>query len=381
MSEQRLTILKKGETTEFSYDIVWKQDFSALADEIRNAGDVPARLCIVTDTNVSSLYLEEAEKSLAPLRCEICHWEIPAGEEHKNLSEIERIYEKLKKSRLDRKDMLVALGGGVVGDMTGFAAATYLRGIRFVQIPTTLLAEVDSSVGGKTGVDFDQYKNMVGAFYQPVLVYMNTDVLSTLSAVQFASGMAEVIKSALIRDASFLDWLEDNRTAVQNRDHEALARLIRCCCRIKAGVVEEDPKENGLRAILNFGHTIGHAVEKLSAFILPHGHSVAIGMNAALYLCEKRGRISHEDCERIRSLMNAYELPLTAGNAIERLRPEESDRISRAFSAEAIVDATKSDKKMEGGRIKFILLSRIGSAEIVRDVSDEELAEAAEFIL
>jgi 3-dehydroquinate synthase len=249
----------------------------------------------------------------------------------------------------------------VTGDLTGFAAATYLRGIDFIQIPTTLLAQVDSSVGGKTGVDFAQYKNMVGAFHQPRLVYMNLRTLDTLPADQFASGMGEVLKSALIRDAALWDWIAENREAVWNRAYAAMSHLIRACCRIKAGVVEEDPAEKGLRAILNFGHTLGHAIEKGRNFELLHGQCVGIGMAGAGWLSVKKGILSEEAYREILDMNLAFDLPVQVS----------------ALSAEEIVAATKSDKKMQDGKIRFILLAGIGNAVIDDSITDEELLCAA----
>lgn len=184
-----------------------------------------------------------------------------AGESQKNLDTVKMIYEKLILAKFDRKDLLVALGGGVTGDITGFTAATYLRGIDFVQIPTSLLAQVDSSIGGKTGVDFDSYKNMVGAFHMPKLVYINVSTLTTLSDEQFISGMGEIIKHGLIKDSAYFDWLIENHDRILARDKDVLMEMIRVSCNIKRVVVENDPTEKGDRALLNFGHTLGHAIE------------------------------------------------------------------------------------------------------------------------
>lgn len=380
MDSDRLTIRKNGSEIEFSYDIVWARDFSGLSGEMKKAGIDPCRICIVTENHVASLYLDVLKEALATTGCELTWIILNGGEEHKNLFEIQKIYEHLIRNHFDRKDLLVALGGGVIGDMTGFAAATYLRGIRFIQVPTTLLSEVDSSVGGKTGVDFDQFKNMVGAFYQPKLVYMNMSTLRTLPPEQFASGMGEVIKSALISDASFFDFLESRADEILAGDDACLRTVIRRSCAIKASVVEQDPTETGLRAILNFGHTIGHAVEKLSDFTLLHGECVAIGMAAASHICEKRGTLTENETKRIRSVISAYHLPLTVKEA-RRQSGQDTDIHLPEITAEEIVRATKSDKKMTGGHIRFILLSSIGNAVIDQTVTDEELLEAASFVL
>jgi 3-dehydroquinate synthase len=376
---ERLTISKKGSELDFSYDIVWTDSFESLPAEIGRAGLRPARICVVTEDRVALLYLDAVKKALEPTGCEIVDVVLNAGEDHKNLFEVQRVYEYLIRGGFDRKDLLVALGGGVIGDMTGFAAATYLRGISFIQVPTTLLAEVDSSVGGKTGVDFDQFKNMVGAFYQPKLVYMNRAVLKTLPVEQLSSGMAEAVKSALIRDRSLFEFLESNSAGIMAGSPDCLQTVVRGCCRIKSEVVEQDPTENGLRAILNFGHTIGHAVEKLSDFTLLHGECVAIGMAAALEISEGRGMITTEEKDRIRSVIRAYGLPLSVSDGVTLHR--RTNAVLPEMTAEDILRATKSDKKMENGRIRFILLDGIGRAVIDRSVTDDEIRSAAASVL
>ena len=271
----------------------------------------------------------------------------------------------LLKTKLDRKSIVVALGGGVVGDLSGFGAATYLRGIEFIQVPTTLLSQVDSSVGGKTGVDFDQYKNMVGAFHQPRLVYMNMNTLKSLPGVQFACGMGEVLKTGLICDRDFYDFVCKNEKKIQELDTELLAQMIRRCCEIKAGVVERDPKEQGERALLNLGHTVGHAVEKLMDFQLLHGQCVAVGLIAAAKISLNRGLLTEEEFQQISNGCKIYGLP----QHVERL------------TAEAVLAATKKDKKMEQGQIKFILMDGIGHSFIDKTVSDQEILEGIREIL
>ena len=275
------------------------------------------------------------------------------------------MYKALIENQLDRKSLVVALGGGVVGDLSGFGAATYLRGIDFIQIPTTLLSQVDSSVGGKTGVDLDQYKNMVGAFHQPRLVYMNMNTLKSLPPVEFACGMGEVLKTGLICDADFYEYVLANHEAIRALDTAALAKMIRRCCEIKAGVVERDPKEQGERALLNLGHTVGHAVEKLKDFQLLHGQCVAIGLVSAAYISWKRDLLTEEEYNRIREGCLLYDLPVSAEGLDET----------------AVLAATKKDKKMEQGQIKFVLMKGIGSSFIDRSVSDEELLEGIREIL
>ena len=349
------------------YDIVMEPSFEKLTEEVNKFHLSERKICIVTDTNVAPLYLEEVKERLSKCCKKISYFVIPAGEENKNLDTVKKIYEHLILEHFDRKDMLAALGGGVIGDMCGFTAATYLRGIDFIQIPTTLLSQVDSSIGGKTGVDFAQYKNMVGAFNQPKLVYMNLDVLKTLPKEQFASGMAEALKSGLIRDQEYFTYLCDEIKAIQSLEQEAILRTVSGSCKIKREVVQNDPKEKGERALLNFGHTIGHAIEKLSDFTLYHGECVALGMVAAAYISFKSGNISKEDLEKIEHIISAYNLPIRLKTA--------------KMSADDVLAATKSDKKMEDGRVKFVLLHAIGDAYISREVSDEMLSDGIRYVL
>lgn len=244
------------------YDIFFANDFNSLPELLAGHGNADRRVCIVTESNVAPLYLDEIRNQLDGKCKELISIIFEAGESQKNLDTVKMIYEKLILAKFDRKDLLVALGGGVTGDITGFTAATYLRGIDFVQIPTSLLAQVDSSIGGKTGVDFDSYKNMVGAFHMPKLVYINVSTLTTLSDEQFISGMGEIIKHGLIKDSAYFDWLIENHDRILARDKDVLMEMIRVSCNIKRVVVENDPTEKGDRALLNFGHTLGHAIER-----------------------------------------------------------------------------------------------------------------------
>ena len=235
------------------YDIFFANDFNSLPELLAGQGIADRRVCIVTESNVAPLYLDEIRNQLDGKCKELISIIFEAGESQKNLDTVKMIYEKLILAKFDRKDLLVALGGGVTGDITGFTAATYLRGIDFVQIPTSLLAQVDSSIGGKTGVDFDSYKNMVGAFHMPKLVYINVSTLTTLSDEQFISGMGEIIKHGLIKDSAYFDWLIENHDRILARDKDVLMEMIRVSCNIKRVVVENDPTEKGDRALLNFG--------------------------------------------------------------------------------------------------------------------------------
>lgn len=350
---------------EFNYRICFHQDFQALADELQKDHITFYRACIVTDSSVQPLYADALREVLESCCHKVIVHTFPAGEENKHLDTVQDLYEHLIEEGFDRKDMLFALGGGVTGDLTGFAAATYLRGIRFIQVPTTLLSQVDSSIGGKTGVDFKQYKNMVGAFHQPSLVYINLSTLKTLNEEQFACGMGEIIKAGLIRDRNFFSWILDNQKAILQKDEEILAEMIYRSCRIKRDVVEEDPLEKGVRAILNLGHTIGHAVEKSKNFSLLHGQCVAAGYVAAAWLSMKRGLLTAEDLKAIEEANYLFSLP----NRVTGLCEEE------------ILKATKKDKKMSRGSIRFILLKKIGEAVIDTSVTDEELSAAIRYIM
>ena len=284
------------------YDIIVEKGFEKLPKLMREYGSGQRTVCIVTDTTVGAFYLEELSSLIEPVCRRVVSFSFPAGEEHKNLDTVNRLYRFLIEERLTRRDLLIALGGGVVGDLTGFAAATYLRGIDFIQIPTTLLSMVDSSIGGKTGVDFESYKNMVGAFYNPRLVYMNLAVLKTLTERQYISGIGEIIKHGLIRNEQYYEWLISNREDILRRELGTCGDMILGSCNIKCQVVESDWKERGDRALLNFGHTLGHAIEKEMKFTMLHGECVAVGAVAALYLSFKRGMLDEKEFLEARGL-------------------------------------------------------------------------------
>ncbi len=340
------------------YDIAFEHDFNALPGMLTELGYKKRRICIISDTNVYKLYGDELSKVLSDVSSDVNSIVFEAGEENKTLDTVKDIYRKLIGFHLDRKDLIVALGGGVVGDVSGYAAATYLRGIDFVQVPTTLLACTDSSIGGKTGVDFDEFKNMVGAFHMPKLVYMNLSTLQSLSAREFASGMGEVLKHGLIKDASYYEWLINHFSEINDRELDVLEHMIQRSCEIKRDVVENDPKEQGERALLNFGHTIGHAIEKYMDFSLKHGECVALGMIAACYISYKREQLSTEEFYEIRDMFMPFFLPITLDDDAD---------------AKKILEYTKSDKKMQAGRIRFILLKDVGKAYIDTTVTDEEM--------
>ena len=354
MTEEKLLVKREGE---FNYPIYFEKDFSYLAEAVKAEGFAGCKMCIVADSNVAPLYASSVKKELQKISDHVFLFTFPAGEAYKNLDTVQDLYQFLIENALDRKSLVVALGGGVTGDLSGFGAATYLRGIDFIQIPTTLLAQVDSSVGGKTGVDFRQYKNMVGAFHQPRLVYMNMSTLRSLPEREFACGMGEILKTGLICDRDFFDFVCANYKVIRTMDPEMLAVMIRKCCAIKAGVVERDPKEQGERALLNLGHTIGHAVEKLMNFNLLHGQCVGIGLVAAAAISRERSLLTNGEYEQICHSLELYNLPLY----VEGLSPMD------------ILAATKKDKKMEQGQIKFILMDGLGKSFIDKTVTDQEL--------
>jgi len=342
------------------YDIVFTQSYDTLWSELDALGCGGKRLCIVTDSRVDEIYGDTVLGLLEGKCRKAVKYAFPCGEENKTLDTVRGIYRFLIEEGFDRKDMILALGGGVVGDTAGYAAATYLRGIDFVQLPTTLLAQADSSIGGKTGVDFDGYKNMVGAFKMPRLVYMNLAVLQTLEDRQFFSGFAEIMKHGLIKDAVFYEWLIEKMYEICERDLDVLQEMLIRSCTVKKLVVEKDPTEQGDRALLNFGHTVGHAVEKAKDFSLFHGECVALGAVAAAYISWKREMLTMEEYYEVRDMFVPFNLPIT----VENIDPAE------------ILKLTKSDKKMESGRIKFVLLKKIGRAVLDNTVTDQELMEA-----
>ena len=347
------------------YNIELRHSFDGLADSIRGLGMSEKRLCIVTDSNVDSIYGETFQNLLKQGGClNVVRFVFPAGEENKTLDVITNLYEFLIQHQFDRSDVLIALGGGVTGDMTGYAAATYLRGIRFIQVPTSLLSMVDSSIGGKTGVDFRGYKNMVGAFYQPSLVYVNLSVLSSLDERQRASGMGEIIKHSLIRDKNYYEWLKEHKSAVLALDPEAVADMVFRSQEIKKQVVENDPKEKGERAHLNFGHTIGHAIEKALNFSMLHGECVALGMVAAAFISNLRGNITTNELSDMENVIASYGLPV---------RFQELDNAT-------VIDNSFHDKKKEGTVIRFVLLDSIGSCYTTTDVTREEMNAAINYV-
>ena len=357
----------------FSYNIILEYNFENLVRNIKSIKrEKYDKICVFTDDNVAEQYLKEVVDRLSVEYSVVITFIMPHGEANKQLDIVEKLYECLIENRFSRKDLLVALGGGVIGDMCGFAAATYLRGIDFIQIPTTLLSQVDSSIGGKTGVDFLKYKNMIGAFYMPKLVYINLNSLRSLPDDQFSCGMGEVIKYGLIMDAGFYGWLLDHNGGIGTLSDDDIFKIVKTCVLCKKKVVEEDPKEQGVRSYLNFGHTIGHAVENLSDFSLFHGQCVAIGMVAAMYISTYHAGMSDitmKDIEKLKAVLTNFGLPYEMPSDIIRSTPED------------ILSVMMSDKKAVGKRIKFIILSSIGCADSYMDFSDEDYISAIREIM
>lgn len=321
-----------------------------LAGEAAWAG-LPRASCalIVTNSTVGPLYAAQLERALRPHYPAVHGVTLPDGEEHKNWSTLNLIFDALLHKGCDRKTVVFALGGGVVGDMAGFAAASYMRGIPFVQVPTTLLAQVDSSVGGKTGINHPLGKNMIGAFHQPRRVVCDLATLETLPARELSAGLAEVIKYGPIADTAFLDWIEASMSALLAREPHALAHAVQRSCEIKAAVVGEDERESGLRAILNFGHTFGHAIEAgLGYGQWLHGEAVGCGMVMAAHLSQRLGRVDAVFVQRLTEIIARAGLP-TKGPAL---------------GADRYLELMRVDKKAEGGEIKFVVIASPGRAAV-----------------
>ena len=316
------------------------------------------RAAVVTNTTVGPLYSARLRSTLAAAGVESFEIVLPDGEIHKNWQTLNQIFDQLIEKRCERKTTLIALGGGVVGDMTGFAAATYQRGAPYIQIPTTLLAQVDSAVGGKTAINHPQGKNMIGAFYQPKLVLADTQTLDTLPQREFSAGMAEVIKYGLIRDLPFFEWLEANVDKIMARDRDALIHAIYESCRNKAEVVAQDEKETGIRVILNFGHTFGHAIETGTGYgTWLHGEAVAMGAILAARFSRRLGDLEQPDLERITKLLHDASLPTVA--------PE--------LGVGTYLRLMASDKKVSNKKIHLVLLRRLGEGYLNDDSTLELL--------
>ena len=326
-----------------------------LLPRLAELAQIQGTLVLITDSNVGPLHAS----SCGEVACLIT---IPAGEKYKTLATVQTIYDQLLAAGVDRQATVVALGGGVVGDVAGFVAATYMRGVDFVQCPTTLLAMVDASVGGKTGVDLPQGKNLVGAFKQPTAVLADINTLQTLPPVEFAAGMAEVVKHGLINDAELFgklesgDWRLTNQSPISN-----LQSLVATAIKVKRDVVQEDPFERGRRATLNLGHTFGHAIEQVSGYQVRHGEGVAMGLVAAANLSARLGYCEASLQTRLEAVLEAQNLPA---------------RIPAAFDPKALYQMMFSDKKKEAGKLRFILLRNVGNCFVTEDVAETAVIEA-----
>ena len=315
-------------------------------------------VAIVTNTIVAPLYLDKLSNSLQTAGVKVIPIVLPDGEAYKNSETLNKIYDALLQNRCERSTTLIALGGGVIGDLTGYAAATYLRGVPFIQVPTTLLSQVDSSVGGKTGINHPLGKNMIGAFYQPQLVLADTDTLKTLPSREFSAGMAEVIKYGLIRDADFFDWLETNMASLMQLDDELVSYAIYRSCQNKADVVAKDEHEQGERALLNLGHTFGHAIENAMGYgVWLHGEAVATGTVMAADLSQRMGWLTNAEVARIQESFKAANLPI----------------VPPSLGVDRYLDLMSLDKKVENGKIRLILQQAIGKSVITSDYDVEKL--------
>ena len=348
---------------ERSYDIKIGAGVLGKAGSFLQELDIDSKILVITDSRVDELYSAELTASLEEAGFDVHKAVIDQGEEQKTLSTARELYDQAVEANLDRNSSIVALGGGVVGDIAGFIAATFMRGINFIQIPTTLLAQVDSSVGGKVAVNHSQGKNLIGNFYQPRLVLADPKVLATLEEREFKAGLAEVIKHGFIRDRDYFDFLVKEAEAILELEEEAIVRAVKRSCEIKAAVVAEDEREEGLRAILNYGHTIGHALEAATNYqVYRHGEAVAVGMVAAAEISHKLGYLSSKEVSEHRKVLNEFGLPISYRN----------------LEASEIIPKLKQDKKVKAGKVRFILAKEIGDVFISSEVSEETTLKVVE---
>ncbi len=331
---------------ERSYPIYVGEGILSQAGELLQQAGLRGKVAVVSNPTVAQLYLDVVHEALKQSGFEVTPVLIPDGEEHKDLKSLSAIHDRLIGGRLERKSCVLALGGGVVGDLAGFAAATYLRGVPYVQVPTTLLAQVDSSVGGKTGINHQDGKNLIGAFYQPRLVLIDVAVLQSLPRRELVAGIAEVIKYGIIEDPALFKMLEKEMAKLLGLDCELLIQVIAACCAIKARAVEKDEREDDYRAVLNFGHTVGHALEAVTGYAqLLHGEAVGVGMVKAAAISVQQGFCDQRSFERVRNLVKKAGLPLD---------------IPASVSMENLIRGMEVDKKSAGGKIKFVMCAGIG---------------------
>lgn len=344
-----------------SYDIcIGSNMLKGIGSRLKSYGTSP-KTAVISNPTVYKLYGKTVLNSIKSSGFDVIPIIIPDGEEYKDISSVHDIYGELLKHGLDRKSAVIALGGGVIGDITGFVASTYMRGIPYIQVPTTLLAQVDSSVGGKTGVNHKLGKNMIGTFYQPELVWIDIDTLKTLPKKELLAGLAEVIKYGVIKDKNLFKFLEINRDKILALEKKALSYIIKRSCEIKAEVVSKDEREAGLRAILNFGHTIGHAIETVTEYKrFLHGEAVAIGMHLEARLSEMMNFINKTDVLRIKALIDSYGLQSEMPSGID---------------VNALMSSMQLDKKAIAGELRFILPEKIGKVRIHKGIDTETIKE------
>jgi len=349
------------ELGERSYDVCMGSDIlDGLGDNLKIFGLSP-KICLVSNPTVFPLYGERVSDSVKKAGFDLLTVIIPDGEGYKDLLRVQHIYNELLKYKLDRSSALIALGGGVIGDITGFAASTYMRGISYIQVPTTMLAHVDSSVGGKTGVNHKLGKNMIGTFWQPRLVWIDIETLKTLPGKELLAGLAEVIKYGVIWDKELFDFLDDKRDKILNLDRKAVMHIIKRSCEIKAEVVSKDEKEAGLRSILNYGHTIGHAIETVTGYKkYLHGEAVAIGMFFEAMLAHKLNFINKDKALRIKRLIDSYGLP---------------SEMPADIDADSLLSSMQLDKKAVAGELKFIMPEKIGSVRIHKGITEKVIRD------
>ncbi len=330
-------------------------NFSCLSKRLQDK-----KVLLVSNETVAPLYLDEI-KSALPF-CQLFECILPDGEQHKNLLSWELILNSLADCGLTRTDVLISIGGGVICDMTGFAAASWMRGVDFIQVPTTLLSQIDASIGGKTGINHPRGKNLIGAFHQPLAVMINTTTLQTLPQREFVAGIGEAIKYAGINQPDFAHWLSDNQTGIMSLDDEVLRELIVRCCRFKADLVEQDEKEQGIRALLNLGHTFGHALEAATAYQgYLHGEAVALGMVMAAELSFQLGFCDSELRKTLERLLRGFKLPY---------------RLKKSIAAEQLVELMRLDKKVQSGQHRLILMKGLGQAFIAKGIEENDILNA-----
>ena len=353
------------------YPVYIRDDFSHLANSLKNLGLINRKFCIIVDINVADLYLEEIYNIIKEVSFEIYSFKFQGGEENKNYNVVLKAYELFLQNKLDRDSVVVALGGGIVGDIAGFVASTFMRGISFVQVPTTLLSQIDSSIGGKVGINFENKKNIIGSFYSPKLVYINVATLNSLPKKEFFSGLSEAIKHGLIMDKNYYNYIWHNKESIKKFDNNVLKNIVYGSCKIKLSVVTQDEREKNLRQILNFGHTVGHALESISKFNLSHGYAVSIGMTAEAYLSYLLNKISEKELNGIIKMFKYFHLPTYI---------EQAETIS-GKNTENIYNEMLLDKKVKNNVLNIAILKNIGNACVENNIYVDNIYKSINFIM